>query len=85
MSKMNVDAGMPIAITLEPGIYYRCTCGRSQHLPFCDESHHGSGNLPIRFEINERQKVYLCSCGKTSRAPYCDGSCGAIHTQYPFE
>ncbi len=76
MSKMNSDAGMPIAITLEPGTYYRCTCGRSQHLPFCDESHHGSGSLPIRFEITVRQKVYLCSCGKTSKAPFCDGSCG---------
>jgi len=76
MSGMNVAAGMPIALTLEPGVYYRCTCGRSQHLPFCDETHHGSGAQPIRFEITERQKVYLCSCGRTTAPPFCDSSCG---------
>ncbi|MCM2263946.1 MAG: CDGSH iron-sulfur domain-containing protein [Desulfuromonadales bacterium] len=76
MSKMNIEAGMPIALTLEPGTYYRCTCGKSQHLPFCDESHRGGDSQPLRFEIRSRQKVYLCSCGKTGKAPYCDGSCG---------
>lgn len=78
MSKMNVDAGMPIEITLEPGTYYRCTCGKSQHLPFCDESHRGAGrgSGPLRFEITSRQKVYLCSCGLTKNTPYCDQSCG---------
>jgi len=75
MSKMNIAAGMPIAITLDPGVYYRCTCGKSQHLPFCDESHRGVGG-PTRFEITERRKVYLCSCGLTKNAPYCDQSCG---------
>jgi CDGSH-type Zn-finger protein len=76
MSKSNSEAGMPIAITLEPGTYYRCTCGKSQHLPFCDESHRGLDSRPLRFEIKVREKVYLCSCGKTGRAPFCDGSCG---------
>jgi len=76
MNRMNNDAGMPIAITLDPGTYYRCTCGKSQNLPFCDESHRGGSSLPIRFEISERRKVYLCSCGKTANAPYCDSSCG---------
>lgn len=75
MSKMNVNAGMPIAITLDPGVYYRCTCGKSQHLPFCDESHRGAG-APVRFEVTERRKVYLCSCGLTKQSPYCDRSCG---------
>lgn len=76
MTRRNTDAGMPIALTLEPGTYYRCTCGRSNHLPFCDESHHGSGRMPIRFEITATQKVYLCSCGKTANEPFCDGTCG---------
>lgn len=75
MSKSNDDAGMPIAITLDPGVYYRCTCGKSQHLPFCDESHRGAGG-PLRFEIGERRKVYLCACGKSRCQPFCDGSCG---------
>ena len=76
MSKMNVDAGMPIAITLDPGVYYRCTCGKSQHLPFCDESHRGTDSHPLRFEVTRRQKVYLCSCGKTANPPFCDSTCG---------
>ena len=75
MTKPNDAAGMPIAITLAPGVYYRCTCGKSQHLPFCDESHRGSGG-PLRFEITERRKVYLCSCGKSGNQPYCDSTCG---------
>jgi CDGSH-type Zn-finger protein len=83
VNRMNVDAGMPIALTLEPGIYYRCTCGRSQHLPFCDEAHHGGDSQPVRFEIKERQKVYLCSCGKTAHSPYCDGTCGVSVPECP--
>jgi len=76
MSPKNYDANMPIALTLDPGVYYRCTCGKSQHLPFCDESHRGVGSGPLRFEIKERQKVYLCSCGRTKQSPFCDSSCG---------
>lgn len=75
MNSSDNSAGMPIAITLDPGVYYRCTCGKSQHLPFCDESHRGAGG-PIRFEIKERRKVYLCGCGKSGKQPFCDGRCG---------
>jgi len=76
MSKMNSDASMPIAITLEPGTYFRCTCGKSQDLPFCDGAHRRSDDLPIRFEISEKQKVYICSCGQSQKQPFCDQSCG---------
>jgi len=75
MCPENNDAGMPIAITLEPGTYFRCTCGGSKNLPFCDGNHRG-GKLPIRFEIKEQRKVYLCSCGKTAGQPFCDQTCG---------
>jgi CDGSH-type Zn-finger protein len=70
------SAGMPIGITLEPGTYFRCACGKSQNLPFCDESHSGSAHSPIEFKIKRRQKVFLCGCGLTGDQPYCDGSCG---------
>lgn len=76
MRHENNDAGMPIAITLDPGTYYRCTCGRSDLLPFCDGTHRGGEHKPLRFTLEKRQKVYLCSCGKSSRQPFCDESCG---------
>lgn len=70
------ERGMPIAITLEPGTYYRCKCGKSQNLPFCDESHSGSAISPVEFTVKRRQKIYICGCGLTTDEPYCDGSCG---------
>lgn len=76
MSKMNTDAGMPIALTLEPGIYFRCMCGKSQDLPFCDGSHESGETLPIKFEVAQREKVYICSCGQSKNQPFCDGACG---------
>lgn len=76
MTKPNTDAGMPIAITLDPGTYFRCSCGRSQNLPFCDGAHSSGSELPVQFEIKSRKKVYLCSCGRTGDAPHCDASCG---------
>ncbi|WP_305042864.1 CDGSH iron-sulfur domain-containing protein [Geoalkalibacter sp.] len=76
MSKPQTPEGMPIGLTLEAGTYFRCTCGKSQNLPFCDESHGGSGRLPLAFTLKKRQKVYLCGCGLSGDQPFCDGSCG---------
>jgi len=76
MTKDNQDKGLPIALTLDPGVYYRCGCGKSKNLPFCDESHAGSKDSPIRFEIKKREKVYICGCGLSGDQPFCDGTCG---------
>jgi len=76
MPSSHEDGCMPIAITLEPGTYYRCTCGKSKNLPFCDESHRGGTQLPLPFTLEQRAKVFLCACGKSQRQPFCDESCG---------
>ena len=76
MSSSDEHAGMPIAITLDPGTYFRCTCGRSENLPFCDGHHRRGETMPLRFTLEKRQKVYLCSCGKSRNQPFCDESCG---------
>lgn len=75
MNQTDTKTSGPIVLELEPGAYYRCTCGKSAKMPFCDGSHLGSRTSPIAFEIKEKQQVYLCNCGKTGNAPFCDGSC----------
>jgi len=76
MSKINTDAGMPIALTLEPAPITAAPVASRSTCRFCDESHRGIGSMPIEFVIKEKQKVYLCSCGKTRQQPFCDSSCG---------
>lgn len=63
----------PIAVELEPGTYFRCVCGKSSKMPFCDGSHEGSGKSPLSFEITEKKQVHLCNCGMTANPPFCDG------------
>lgn len=75
MSNINIEPGKPIILDLEPGTFYRCTCGGSKNLPFCDGAHKGSDCTPVQFEIKEKQQVYLCNCGKSNNGPFCDGSC----------
>lgn len=74
MNQSDCKSNGPIALELEPGDYYRCTCGKSATMPFCDGAHQGSDYAPIAFKVKEKQQVYLCDCGKTGNAPYCDGS-----------
>lgn len=74
MDEARIAATEPAVLTLEPGIYYWCICGRSQNQPFCDGSHEGTGFEPVAFEISESQQVALCQCKQTSTPPYCDGS-----------
>jgi CDGSH-type Zn-finger protein len=41
-----VHATAPAALELEPGDYWWCACGLSQHQPFCDGSHKGLAVSP---------------------------------------
>lgn len=65
----------PEAIELEAGTHHHCTCGKSETFPLCDfKAHKGTGMIPAKFELSEKQTVYLCRCGKSKNGPFCDGS-----------
>jgi CDGSH-type Zn-finger protein len=64
----------PIKMTLQPGEYHYCACGRSKSGVFCDGTHEGTGIQPVPFQVTQEGPVILCGCRKTKRSPYCDGS-----------
>ena len=64
----------PAVLNLEAGVYWWCSCGKSQKQPFCDGSHKGTGMKPIKFELEEAERVALCNCKHSATKPRCDGS-----------
>lgn len=74
MPKAVIAGRKPTQVTLEPGKYHWCACGRSKNQPFCDGSHAGTGITPIAFEVEEKADAWLCMCKQTGNAPYCDGT-----------
>ena len=73
-----VAAKKPVVLTVEPGIYYWCVCGRSQAQPFCDGSHAGTGIEPLEVKVPQQQKLAFCACKQTKTPPFCDGSHGKL-------
>lgn len=74
MSEARIAAKEPVALTLAPGTYHWCSCGRSNGQPFCDGSHKGTGFEPLAFEITCSKREALCQCKRTGTPPFCDGS-----------
>ncbi len=74
MEKPVIAEKHPARVTLEPGSYYWCACGRSANQPFCDGSHRGTGITPMEFKIDETREVWLCQCKYSANKPYCDGT-----------
>ncbi len=65
----------PYEKVLEPGdSYWWCSCGHSAAQPFCDGSHSGTGHLPVKTTVTDKNPVYLCGCKATKTPPFCDGS-----------
>jgi len=64
----------PYALTLQPGTYWWCACGRSKTQPFCDGSHKATDITPVKLELTETKQVYLCGCKHSRTKPLCDGS-----------
>jgi CDGSH-type Zn-finger protein len=74
MANPEIPQKAPYGVTLEPGTYWWCACGRSKNQPFCDGSHEGTGLAPIEIEIRSRKNVWLCGCKHTKTPPLCDGA-----------
>ncbi|MBK8164202.1 MAG: CDGSH iron-sulfur domain-containing protein [Gammaproteobacteria bacterium] len=64
----------PYVMSLAPGTYFWCACGRSSKQPFCDGSHKGTGFTPVQFTVTSRAPLALCGCKHSQDKPYCDGS-----------
>jgi len=69
-----IAAKFPAAVSLEPGTYFWCACGKSKNQPFCDSSHRGTGISPVMFKIDVKYEVYLCQCKQSKNKPFCDGT-----------
>ncbi len=74
MEQPVMAAKQPAVLTLEPGTYYWCRCGRSKNQPFCDGSHKGTSFSPMEFSLTEQKQVALCQCKQTKNPPFCDGT-----------
>lgn len=68
----------PLALEVEAGTYWWCSCGRSANQPFCDGAHKGSGLSPVKHEVAEKATVRWCMCKHTAKVPCCDGSHRAV-------
>ncbi|MEK7299350.1 MAG: CDGSH iron-sulfur domain-containing protein [Candidatus Margulisiibacteriota bacterium] len=73
-SKPIRSGNQAIQVTLYPGTYLFCTCGKSIDQPWCDGAHAGSAFQPKRFKVSEPKVTHLCLCKQTRSAPFCDGA-----------
>jgi len=74
MSAPHIAQKGPYTLTLKPGTYWWCACGRSKTQPFCDGSHKGSDFEPVKFEVAQEGPVNLCGCKRTATKPFCNGT-----------
>ncbi len=62
----------PMKVTLKPGSYKWCGCGKTKDVPWCDGT--CKGGKPVRFRIEKKKPADICNCGLTKKPPFCDGA-----------
>ena len=72
MEKPYLATVPPSLVTLEPGPFAWCACGKSSNQPFCDGTHNGTQFKPVLFKIAEKREAWLCNCKHTKNSPFCD-------------
>lgn len=79
MANAEIAQKGPYEVSVKQGRnYWWCACGRSQHQPYCDGSHEGTGLEPVKFTAAQTETVWLCGCKRTATQPYCDGTHGTL-------
>ena len=74
MNEPDIAKKSPYILTLAPGDYWWCACGKSAKQPFCDGSHKGGEFTPVKFTVTSKSPVALCGCKRSSGKPFCDGT-----------
>lgn len=74
MTDSDISRKAPHILSLTPGDYWWCACGKSQNPPFCDGSHEGTEFSPVKFTVESRAPIALCGCKRSGDKPYCDGT-----------
>ena len=74
MGQPRIAAKEPSVMSLEPGTYYWCSCGKGATQPLCDGSHKGSGFSPTPYKAEKDGTVYFCGCKHSGNGALCDGS-----------
>ena len=69
-----VVSKQPSVLSLQPGVYWWCSCGKSVDQPFCDGSHKGSNFTPQKVELTEEKNIALCNCKQSENGAFCDGT-----------
>jgi CDGSH-type Zn-finger protein len=82
MAEKPIPCGLKsIALELEEGTYWWCSCGRSSSQPWCDGSHKGTGLQPVKLVVEEKKVFYICQCKHTQNGALCDGSHKSLKTE----
>ena len=75
MKKGKITFKIPFEVeVIKEKKYLWCSCGLSEKQPFCDNSHKGTGFIPLVYKATEDKKIFFCGCKQTEKPPICDNS-----------